>query len=112
MGIGHVRRKRILMAKVKVRCPGCGAMNADPMANRCRVCSAMLPDHTKRAALKLGSVSEGPAFAAIVETEVAAWKEYAEGRNRPGLKSRRPAELDAEPKPSRFPWRRAKDTDD
>ena len=93
------------MAKVKVRCIDCGAMNSDSLAERCRVCHSMLPDSTRRRADKLGSVSAGPAFATLVENEVAAWKEYAEGRNRPGAKTRRPTELDEE-KTSRLPWRR------
>lgn len=100
------------MAKVKVRCPGCGAMNHDALAHRCRICGAMMPDGLRNQATKLGSTSAGPAFAAIVENEVAAWKEYAEGRNRPGAKSRRPAELEGEPKASRFSWRRGKESDE
>jgi hypothetical protein len=98
------------MGKVKVRCPGCGAMNSDAMADRCRVCGTMLPDGASRRALKLGSVSEGPTFTVLVENEVAAWNTYAEGRDRPNIKSRRPPELDAEPKPSKLPWRRSKET--
>jgi hypothetical protein len=93
------------MAKFKVRCPGCGAMNSDALAERCRVCSTMLPNATRRRSDKLEAISAGPAFNEIVETEVAAWQEYAAGRSRPGAKSRRPTELD-EPKPSKLPWRR------
>jgi hypothetical protein len=92
------------MAKVKVRCGGCGKMNRDEMADRCSVCGTILADAAKRRAAKLGSVSEGPAFSVLVENEVAAWQEYAERRNRPGT-TRRPTELD-EPAPSRLPWRR------
>ncbi|MEY2452913.1 MAG: hypothetical protein QOD92_2487 [Acidimicrobiaceae bacterium] len=92
------------MAKVKVRCGGCGKMNRDEMADRCSVCGTILADAAKRRAAKLGSVSEGPAFSVLVENEVAAWKEYAEGRNRPG-RTRRPTELD-DAAPSRLPWRR------
>ena len=96
------------MAKVKVRCPGCGAMNSDALADRCRVCGTILADAPRRRAAKLGSVSEGPAFSVLVENEVAAWEQYAEKRNEPNAKSRRPPELDA-PKPSRLPWRRKSD---
>ena len=92
------------MAKVKVRCLDCGAVNSDALATRCRVCSSMLPDMNKRQAAQLGA-TEGPAFAVLVENEVAAWQEYAEGRNRPGAKTRRPTELD-DAAPSRLPWRR------
>lgn len=95
------------MAKGKVRCVGCGAMNSDALADRCRVCSTLLPDATRRRAAALGSISEGPAFTALVETEVEAWKEYAERRNLPGAKSRRPTDLD-EPPRSKLPWRRVK----
>jgi hypothetical protein len=93
------------MAKVKVRCTGCGKVNRDELADRCSVCGTILADAARRRAAKLGSVSEGPAFNDMVETEVAAWQEYASGRNRPGAVSRRPTELD-EPKPSKLPWRR------
>jgi ribosomal protein L37E len=92
------------MAKVKVRCDGCGKMNRDEMADRCSVCGTILADAARRRAVKLGSVSEGPAFNVLVENEVAAWQEYAAGRNRPGAVSRRPTEVD-EPKPSKLPWR-------
>lgn len=97
------------MGKVKVRCLGCGKMNRDELADRCSVCGTILADAARRRAAKLGSISEGPTFTVLVENEVAAWREYAEGRNRPGTKSRRPAELDAERKPSKFPWRRDKE---
>jgi hypothetical protein len=95
------------MAKVKVRCTGCGAMNRDELADRCRVCGTILADAARRRAAKLGKVSEGPAFTDLVENEVAAWQEYAENRNRPGARTRRPTELDDAP-PSRLPWRRGK----
>lgn len=95
------------MAKVKARCIGCGKVNRDELADRCSVCGTILADAARRRAAKLGSISEGPAFSVLVENEVAAWKEYAEGRNQPGAKSRRPTELD-EPAPSRLPWRRGK----
>ena len=93
------------MAKVKVRCTGCGAMNRDELADRCRVCGTILADAAHRRAAKLGAVSSGPAFSVLVESEVAAWEQYAEKRNEPNAKSRRPPELDA-PKTSKLPWRR------
>jgi hypothetical protein len=95
------------MAKVKVRCEGCGKMNRDELVDRCSVCGTILADAARRRAAKLGSISEGPTFTALVENEVAAWQEYAAGRNRPGNKTRRPTELD-EPKQSKMPWRRVK----
>jgi hypothetical protein len=104
MGIGRVRQRRKLMAKVKVRCPGCGKVNRDDLAERCAICGTMMGDAARRQAAKLG-VSQGPAFNELVENEVAAWQEYASGRNRPGAITRRPTEPD-EPKPSRLPWRR------
>ena len=110
MGIGRVRHRKKLMAKVKVRCSGCGKMNRDELADRCSVCGTILADAARRRAAKLGSVSEGPAFTVLVENEVAAWKEYAEGRSRAGNKSRRPSELDEDSKPSKFPWRRGKES--
>ena len=97
------------MAKVKVRCTGCGAVNRDELADRCRVCGTILADAAHRRAAKLGAVSEGPAFSVLVESEVAAWEQYAEKRNEPNAKSRRPAELDA-PKASKLPWRRKSDS--
>jgi ribosomal protein L37E len=96
----------MLMAKVKVRCDGCGKMNRNELADRCSVCGTILADAARRRAAKLGSVSQGPAFNDLVETEVAAWQEYAEGRNRPGAMTRRPTEVVDEPKTSRLPWRR------
>jgi len=95
------------MTKVKVRCTGCGKVNRDELADRCSVCGTILADAAKRRAAKLGSVSEGPAFNVLVENEVAAWQEYASGRNRPGAISRRPGELD-ESKPSKLPRRKPK----
>jgi hypothetical protein len=110
MGIGRIRQRRNQMTKVKVRCGGCGKMNRDELADRCSVCGTILADAVRRRAAKLGSISEGPSFTALVETEVLAWQEYAAGRNRPGgVQSRRPTELD-EPKPSKLPWRRGKDS--
>jgi DNA-directed RNA polymerase subunit N (RpoN/RPB10) len=97
------------MAKVKVRCPGCGKVNRDELAERCIVCGTMLGDTERIQAAKQG-ISQGPAFNELVENEVAAWQEYASGRNRPGAISRRPAELD-EPKASRLPWRREPEDD-
>jgi hypothetical protein len=105
MGTGRVRHRKKLMAKVKVRCTGCGKMNRDELADRCSVCGTILDDAARRRAAKLGSVTEGPAFSVLVENEVAAWQEYASGRNRPGATTRRPTEL-AEPKTSKLPWRR------
>jgi hypothetical protein len=96
------------MPKVKVRCGGCGKMNRDALADRCSVCGTILADAARRRAAKLGAISEGPSFTALVENEVLAWQEYAAGRNRPGGTSRRPTELD-EPKPSKLPWRRGKE---
>ena len=106
MGEGRIRHGKKLMANVKVRCTGCGKVNRDDLADRCSVCGTILADAARRRAAKLGSVSEGPAFSVLVENEVAAWQEYASGRNRPGA-DRRPTEVD-EPKPSRLPWRRSK----
>jgi hypothetical protein len=96
------------MAKVKVRCIGCGKVNRDALADRCSVCGTILVDAARRRAAKLSSVNEGPAFNELVENEVSAWQEYAEGRNRPGAVTRRPTEVE-EPKASKLPWRRAKD---
>ena len=93
------------MAKVKVRCTGCGKVSRDELADRCSICGTMLADAARRRSARLGSVTEGPAFSVMVENEVAAWQEYAEGRNRPGGVSRRPPEMD-EPKASKLPWRR------
>jgi hypothetical protein len=92
------------MAKVKIRCTGCGKMNRDEFAERCSICGTMLEDAARRRAARIGA-TEGPAFSVLVENEVAAWQEYAEGRNRPGGISRRPAEMDEQPA-SRLPWRR------
>jgi hypothetical protein len=83
----------IEMAEGKVRCDGCGAKNTDPMADRCRICGALLPDATKRRAAKVGATAGGPAFTELVETEVSAWREYAEARNR----SRKPVEDESTP---------------
>jgi hypothetical protein len=83
------------MAKAKVRCPGCGAVNSDELSDRCRVCHAILPDAARRRAANLDARIDGPAFSDLVESEVAAWQEYAEGRNRPGAKTRRPNEEQA-----------------
>jgi ribosomal protein L37E len=93
------------MTKVKVRCNGCGKVNRDELADRCSVCGTILADAARRRAAKLGSVNEGPTFNSLVETEVAAWQDYEEGRSGSGSVSRRPSELD-EPKPSKIPWRR------
>ncbi|MEY2433479.1 MAG: hypothetical protein QOC92_3204 [Acidimicrobiaceae bacterium] len=95
------------MAKAKVRCTGCGAMNSDELSDRCRVCHAILPDAARRRAANLDAKTDGPAFSDLVESEVSAWQEYAEGRNRPGAKTRRPAE-DAAPAPPRRSWFRSK----
>jgi hypothetical protein len=92
------------MAKVKVRCTGCGKMNRDEFTERCVICGTMLADAARRRTARIGA-TEGPAFAVLVENEVAAWQEYAEGRNRPGAMSRRPPEMDEKPA-SRLPWRR------
>lgn len=97
------------MADAKVRCPACGAKNADALADRCRICGGMLPDATRRRANALGVASAGPAFSDMVESEVSAWKEYAEGRNRQGVRSRRPEELDA-PTKARWSRRRSKES--
>jgi hypothetical protein len=96
------------MADGKVRCPGCGAKNTDALAERCRLCGGLLPDANRRRTAAIGAATGGPAFADLVESEVAAWKEYAEGRSR-GVKSRRPEELDNPPK-SRFSFRRSKES--
>jgi PP-loop superfamily ATP-utilizing enzyme len=92
------------MAKDKVRCTGCGKVNRDALADRCVICGTIFADAVQRRAARLGAVTEGKSFGELVENEVLAWQEYASGRNRPGTKTRRPAELD-EPKPSRLPWR-------
>jgi hypothetical protein len=94
------------MAKAKVRCTGCGAVNSDELSDRCRVCHAILPDAARRRALNLDARTDGPAFNDLVESEVAAWQEYAEGRKRPGAASRRPADDEA-PRPKRS-WFRSK----
>ena len=105
MGVGWVGRRKKLMAKVKVRCIGCGKVNRDELADRCSVCGTLLADAARRRSARLGAVTEGPAFSVMVENEVAAWQEYASGRNRPGAMSRRPVDLD-EPKTSKLSWRR------
>lgn len=105
MGVGRVGRRKKLMAKVKVRCTGCGKVSRDELADRCSVCSSLLADAARRRSARLGSVTEGPAFSVMVENEVSAWQEYAAGRNRPGAMTRRPTELD-EKKVSKLPWRR------
>jgi hypothetical protein len=95
------------MAKAKVRCIGCGAVNSDELSDRCRVCHAILPDAARRRAANLDAKTDGPAFNDLVESEVAAWQEYAEGRNRPRAKTRRPPE-DEEATPSKRSWFRSK----
>jgi hypothetical protein len=93
------------MGEGKVRCQECGAKNSDPLADRCRVCSAMLPDAQRRRMAAIGATTAGPAFAELVESEVAAWKEYAEGRNRRS-RGASPGESD-QPGKSRFSLRRS-----
>lgn len=78
------------MADAKVRCDGCGAKNTDPLADRCRICGALLPDAQRRRVAKVGATTAGPAFTELVESEVSAWREYSEARAR----SRRPADDD------------------
>ena len=95
------------MADAKVRCVECGAKNADALADRCRICGGLLPDANRRRTAAIGAATNGPAFAELVESEVAAWKEYAEGRSR-ATRSRRPSELD-EPSKPRWSLRRSKD---
>ena len=90
------------MAKGKVRCVHCGAQNADGSADRCRICAGLLPDATRRRADRLGEVTAGPAFNAIVEQEVVTWQEI-EKRGAEGPRSRRPTEGDDN---GRSRWRR------
>jgi hypothetical protein len=94
------------MVKSKVRCTGCGAVNGDELADRCRVCHAILPDAARRRAANLDAKTDGPAFNDLVESEVLAWQEYAAGRNRPGAKTRRPS--DEEAAPAKRAWFRSK----
>src|SRR5438445_7086568 len=96
------------MADGKMRCPTCGAKNTDALSDRCRICGGLLPDAARRRSAALGAATAGPAFAEIVESEVSAWREFAEGRSRQGARSRRPPELD-EPPRSRWSRRRSKD---
>src|SRR4051794_25484959 len=79
------------MAQVKVRCSGCGAMNADLLADRCRICGNLLPNAHDRRAAKIGAATAGPAFNELVESEVGVWKEY-DGRSAQQPRSRRPPE--------------------
>ena len=79
------------MADGKVKCPACGAKNTDPLAERCRLCGAMLPDAARRRGLKLEATTAGPAFTDLVESEVGAWKQY-EHASQSGPRSRRPTD--------------------
>lgn len=92
------------MAKGKVRCVHCGAQNTDTSAERCRICAGLLPDASRRRVDRLGEVTAGPAFNAIVEQEVVTWQEI-EKRGADGPRSRRPTEADAN---GRSRWRRRK----
>jgi len=92
------------MAKGKVRCVHCGAQNADALAERCRICHGLLPDAARRRVDRLGEVTAGPAFNAIVEQEVVTWQEI-EKRGAEGARSRRPTEADSN---GRSRWRRRK----
>ena len=57
-----------------------GAKNTDALSDRCRICGGLLPDAARRRSAALGAATAGPAFAEIVESEVTAWREFAEGR--------------------------------
>ena len=95
------------MAKGKVRCVHCGAQNTDALAERCRICAGLLPDATRRRVDRLGEVTAGPAFNAIVEREVVTWQEI-EKRGVEGPRSRRPTDVEAN---GRSRWRRRKGAD-
>lgn len=77
-----------MQSETKVRCPGCGKKNTDPLADRCRICGTILPNANLRRSANLRAATDGPAFTELVESEVNAWREYAESRGRPG-RSRR-----------------------
>src|SRR3954452_15747986 len=77
------------MAQVKVRCVECGAKNADPLADRCRLCRGLLPGYRERRSAQLALTTEGKAFTEMVESEVDTWKDL-EQRGEDGPRSRRP----------------------
>ena len=94
------------MSKRKVRCVDCGAKNADDLADRCRLCGGLLPDAVRRRDERLNVSTSGPAFAAIVEQEVEAWREF-ERRGAEGPRTRRPDEKE-NPNKGRWGWRRSR----
>jgi hypothetical protein len=64
------------MGKLMMRCTQCGAKNSESHeGDRCRLCGFLLPDFQRRRLTAAGA-DEGGSFAAAVEEEVGAWKEY------------------------------------
>ena len=63
------------MSQMKVRCQYCGAKNMDEKAQRCRICSGVLPDADQRRT----KTTEGATFSSLVEGEVLSWRRYIEG---------------------------------
>jgi hypothetical protein len=62
------------MGQMKVRCQICGAKNTDDKAERCRICSGVLPgaaDRRKR-------TTEGEPFSTLVQGELDRWRLYTE----------------------------------
>jgi hypothetical protein len=99
------------MTQGKVRCVECGAKNTDPLADRCRLCSGLLPGAAKRRVARLQATTEGLAFSAMVETEVEVWNDI-ERRDDDGPRSRRPTdEGPGGDSVRRWGWRRSKGPD-
>jgi hypothetical protein len=99
------------MSEGNVRCVECGAKNMDPLADRCRLCSGLLPGAAKRRAARLQATTEGLAFSAMVETEVEVWKDI-ERRGDEGPRSRRPTDEQSDGgSVRRWGWRRSKGSD-
>jgi hypothetical protein len=62
------------MGQMKVRCQICGAKNTDEKAERCRICSGVLPD----AAARRRRTTEAEPFSTLVEDELDRWRRYTE----------------------------------
>jgi hypothetical protein len=62
------------MGQKKVRCQTCGAKNTDEKAQRCRICSAVLPGADTRR----NQTTEGEPFNALVQGELDRWRLYTE----------------------------------
>jgi hypothetical protein len=69
------------MGQINLRCQYCGAKNTDDMAERCRICSGVLPGAAVR---RRNATQAGATFTTLVEGELETWRLYKEGSPVPG----------------------------